>query len=144
MRPNIKRRILSNKKLCKHDFCVRAEAPLLTKQFFIDDPPLVGSEEQPKLCFRSVISDATGNPDVKVWENVFFCFYGVSATSLRPVWEKGVEAPPQQVEILESLNSKQGHFFSVYCTAKLNFYAANQDPIVEIHINNAEIIDSDI
>ena len=136
--------VAEQKKNSKHEFCVRAEAPLLTKQFFVDDPPLVGPEEQPKVCFRSVISDATGDLEVKIWENGFFRFYGLSSTSLRSEWEKGVDAPSKQEEIRESLNSNEGHSFSMYCTAKLNSYAMNRDPTVEVHINNVEIVEDDI
>ena len=140
MRPNINIWMLPNKKKGERVFCVRAEAPLFTKQFFIDDPPLVVPEEQPLCCFQSVLSDATGDLYVNVWENAFFRFYGVSSTSLRSVWDMGVYAPSKQVEILESLNSNEGHFFSMYCTAKLLFNAIRRNSIVDVHIDSVEAI----
>ena len=73
-------------------------------------------------------------------ENVFFRFYGVSFTSLRSVWDMGVDAPSKQVDILESLNSNEGHFFSMYCTAKLVFDAIRRDSIVDVHIDSVEAI----
>lgn len=124
------------------DMTVVATLPKLDTSFFEQDPPLVGDDPKEKMCWKTKITDCTGEVAVKVWDKACHTIFKVTASKMRQIWESGSEDPDKQPEILETLNECLEQSFIMNCTANVWSYGyKTQKADVQMNVNLVEASD---
>ena len=120
------------------NFDMQGELDKLTLAFFESDPPIVG--EQSLVCLPSSLTDSTGTVSVKLWGKPCSALL---QDNLIELWEKGLEEPQKQDEILTRLNAHLGKTVRVSSTAKLwSQRYKNKTTQMQININLLELVES--
>ena len=119
-----------------NNFTLEGTFAPLTDSFFVDDAPLVGGEENFKICLKTKIADPTGDLLVKVWTKAASVMLNVSVESLKKAWEDGNSVPSDQKEILKNLNQNTKHAFQLSCTAKA--WIGTKQCSIDVNVNDAE------
>ena len=119
-----------------HSFTLQGKVAPLTESFFVDDLPLVGDEENFKICLKTKVADATGDLLVKVWTKAACVMLNVSVESLKTAWEEGNVEPSAQTEILKNLNQNMQHSFKLSCVAKA--WIGSKQCSIDVNVNDAE------
>ena len=118
-----------------------------TKEFFVQgtfkefddllfekDPPIVGEGLQAKLCWPTVLTDATGDLHVKVWEKPCLTLLKMNASKFREVWERGVDHSEHRENILAQLNEGLDTTYRAYCSMKV-WSLGGKSAKHEVHLN---------
>jgi len=74
--------------------------------FFSNDAPILVVKDRNVMCVNSKLEDSTGSVDVKMWDSACQEILGVNVVDLRELWEKGVDDPDQEADILAKLNER--------------------------------------
>ena len=124
----------------KREFCSRGIFPELKAHFFQEGPPIleVGSEDN--MCWRTTITDATGEMSVKVWDRACQQSWSCNASRLRKRWEDGHEHPDKQSDLLETLNTNLAGQVLCMCTAKIWTYGDKEvKHQVQVNVDALEV-----
>ena len=116
-----------------HNAMVRARFKKLDKDFFEHDVPIFGEEGNEKMCWRTVVSDASGELEVKVWDGPCHVLFGVTASGLREQWEAGHDDEAQQDSILKLLNNHMDRFYD--CIVSIDVWAPSSRTEFRIQVN---------
>ena len=120
------------------NFDMQGKLDKLTLAFFESDPPIVG--EKSLVCLPSSLTDSTGTVSVKLWGKPCSALL---QDNLIELWEKGLEEPQKQDEILTRLNAHLGKTVRVSCTAKLWSQGyKNKTTQMQINVNLLELVES--
>ena len=122
------------------DFVVRGRLQEFDVKFFEDDVPIVGDEQNPKVCVKSVIRAEDGQFPIKMWDAAASATLGLGAGQLQNWWEEGNEVPGKQLEALQSLNKNMDAQFNFLCTARV--WGTPERKKLDINVNNAEKVDN--
>ena len=106
----------------------------LDEDFFEKDAPLFGDEHQEKMCWNTSISDETGSVDLRVWDAACAELFGVTASTLRQLWEEGHCNAEHREKILRRLNANLDA--EVTCTGKIKLSSYGfRTTVLQSHIN---------
>ena len=113
----------------------------LDASFFVDDPPLLGSEVDEKMCLKTEFADATGTATVKVWSKPCQNLFGIGAKQMREIWEDGAERADRQEQHLTTLNACLESPVVLNCTVSLWTYGWKEvKHVLQINVNQLEIV----
>ena len=90
------------------------------------------------MLWKSVITDATDEVSVSVWNKACYVVFGESASNMQALWAKGEEDVTQRAGLLTQWNKRLQLKFRCVCTAKI---WKNR---CEISVNEVEVEDSDV
>ena len=112
----------------------------LDRNFFENDPPLVGPEAEEKMCLKTEFIDATGSTAVKVWDKPCQELFGRTAARMRELWEEGVDHIDKQDELLNELNANMASELTLNCSISLWSYGWKEvRSVLQINVNQLEI-----
>ena len=114
----------------------------LKEDFFVNDAPVIGEEGGHKLCWKTILSDDTGELHATVWDKVGFVLFNASAARILEIWEEGVSNATKQKELLNKLNLNLSKAYQVFCTLRIWQKGMGRniqnEPVV--NVNNIESI----
>ena len=93
------------------------------------------------MCWNAVLSDDTGDMDVKVWDKACFSIFEMTATKVVEHWEDGVEHEHKRVPILASLNMNLTKEYQAYCNLKVwRFGMRTTQYKAQVHVNTVQSV----
>ena len=92
---------------------------LLTDAFFTDNAPFIEKNDVIEMFWKSVITDATGEVSVSVWNKACYVVFGESASIIQELWLKGAQSEAQRSGLLAQWNKRLQLKFRCVCTAKV-------------------------
>jgi len=118
---------------------------LLTEAFFTDNAPFIEKNDVIEMLWKSVITDATGEVSVSVWNKACYVVFGESASNMQALWAKGEENETQRSGLLTQWNKRLQLKFRCVCTAKVwKNRCEKPKPNKKINVNEVEVEDSDV
>ena len=112
----------------------------LTLTFFENDAPILQKGSQDIMCWKTILTDKTGEMDVKVWDKPCYDIFGVTVSKFRDFWEKGVETSAEQQAILDILNKNLKEQVTCQCQTDIWRYGNKPENVtVQVNINAIEI-----
>jgi hypothetical protein len=122
------------------EFTLVGHLKKMTSSFFAADVPIVEAASKELMCWQATFSDSTGCLQVKVWDKACNHLFLVTAYGLRNLWEKGIDDPDQQNEVLKQLNNHLENKVTCFCSVVGRKYGKNDSLFnVQININNLEV-----
>ena len=112
----------------------------LDEDFFEKDPPLFGDENQEKMCWNTSFSDRSGTVDLRIWDSACAELFGVTASTLRELWEEGHVNAEQREQILQRLNANLDDEVTCAGKIKLSSYGFRSTTVKsDVHVNAVEL-----
>ena len=108
----------------RQDFALLGTLSQLDKSFFTEDPPLVGDEHKEYICWKTTMTDASGQMPVRVWDEACRSVFGITADRLREMWGQGADDEEQRGAILTTLNAKLDAEVFCLCTADVRVWGS--------------------
>ena len=122
-------------------FFLKASFKPFDDNFFELDPPVVGEGDAQKICWNAVLTDETGDLNVKVWDKACFSIFQMTASKVVEIWEDGVENEDQRVSILTTLNTNLTKEYQAYCSLKIWRKGTRTIQYkAEVHVNNVQSV----
>ena len=118
------------------EFVLIGKLTPMDNNFFVEDPPLLGDNQNEKMCWRTKLTDETGWCGVKVWDKPCYTLFQLTAPGLRAMWEEGLEHEQKREAILEQLNRNLTR--DIRCVCKMNiwtFGAQSEKRTAQINVN---------
>ena len=122
------------------EFGVTGKLLVLSNNFFQLDAPILDTAKGPVICWRTILEDATGRVDVKVWDRACHALFKITADRLQELWEESHEDPSRQPKILEYLNTLID--VKVICLCKPEVWSNGKKEkthTLQINVNNLEV-----
>jgi len=110
---------------------------------FEGDPPLVGEGEKERICWPTLLTDATGDLQVNVWDKPAMAIFNATASKFRQRWEEAVEDEDMREPMLNDLNKHLDQEYKIFCSVKARargFVFQHATLEVKVHVNMAEIV----
>ena len=124
----------------EQEFAIIGHLGKFTAAFFEDDAPIVGDGAKEKICWRTILADASGTLEVKAWDRAAFELFGLTAPGLREKREKGNDEPDETENILSELNAKLDFQFECACNMSVwSFGFKEVKHQVHINVNAVDI-----
>ena len=118
-----------------------AEVPPFTNAFFEDDPPILETEKKMMMCLKTVVHDATGSVEVKIWDAACYDLFDVTASRLRELWEEGHDDEGKRKTILDKFNTLTAKKLELSCEAEVFSYGQSERKVVvQINVNTLELV----
>ena len=126
----------------KSEFTLCGRLGKFTRNFFDEDPPIVGEGPSSRVCWPTTFKDETGSTNIRVWDSAFFDLTNVSAIKLRSLWEDGFDNEGKRESILETLNGKIDKKVRLACTSSIWAYGGTVKKYkAEINVDAAYTVD---
>ena len=120
----------------QHECALEGKLSVLGADFFDVDPPIVKEE---LLLLPSVLSDESGQIQVKVWNRPCVELFGMDAKGMRGLWEKGYAATKEEQEgLLEDLNVNMDR--RVSCMCSIQAFKLGRKPVWQVSVNALDIL----
>ena len=114
----------------------------LTAKFF-ETAPVVGDIKE-KMCIQTVLTDPTGEVDIKLWDDACFELFQMTAPVLKKKWEDAMEETDEQDGLLKELNEHLRNKVRVMCTVKIWSYGfKTKTHVPQLHVNAVECVAAD-
>ena len=120
----------------RRECALEGKLRVLDDSFFVSDPPIVKEEW---MLLPSVLSDDSGEIEVKIWNRPCMELFGMDAKEMRGVWERGYEATKEVQEgILQELNVNMDRPVSCMCT--IEALTLGRKPVCQVSVNALDIV----
>ena len=90
----------------------------LTETFFTDNAPFIEKGNTVEMLWKTIVSDATGEMPVTVWNNGCYVVFSTVATAMQESWATGEEDATKRVSLLGTWNTRLQFKYRCVCTAK--------------------------
>ena len=91
---------------------------LLTETFFTDNAPFIDKGNTVEMLWKTIVSDATGEMPVTVWNNGCYVVFSTVATAMQESWATGEEDATKRPSLLDTWNTRLQFKYRCVCTAK--------------------------
>jgi len=137
--------MLSGPNASDRHFILVGSFKLLTDSFFTDDAPFIEKNDAIEMLWQTVLTDATGEVSVSVWNNGCHVVFGESTSIIHELWSKGEQSETQRSGLLTRWNKCLQLKFRCVCTAKV--WKEQRLPRCSrsaVNVNEVEVEDSDV
>ena len=124
-------------------FLIHAQVKPLTAAFFDEDVPITETTKGDIMCYKTEITDKSGNVAVKLWNDACYSLFGVTSSRLQQLWEEGVEHENRRTHVLEILNRNTSNNVALLCKAEVWTPYGAKSAVVNINVNSIEILVDD-
>ena len=121
-------------------FLIHAQVKPLTTEFLDEDVPITETAKGAIMCYKTEITDKSGNVGVKLWNDACYSLFGVTSSRLQQLWEEGVEHEDRRANVLEILNRNTSNNVALLCKAEMWTPYGSKSASVNINVNSIEIL----
>ena len=103
----------------ERNFTFVGKFKILTETFFTDNAPFIDKGDTVEMLWKTIVSDATGEMPVTVWNNGCYVVFDTVAKSMQELWAAGEEDATKRTSLLANWNERLQFRYRCVCTAKL-------------------------